>query len=137
MANVSNRGKYEVIFRNWGGGAPTVKAILLTTSFSFSADDNTLNQISTNRVSGTTDQTLGSLAITEDDTGDQAYLDAADPTWTSVAGGATATGCYTYIADGGAESGDDLLGFVNTADTATNGGNITIQFASNGFLALT
>lgn len=131
MANVYNRGKYVALAYDMD--AITIKAILLDSDFAFNEDHNTVSQISGDRVS--TDQTLASLALVEDDTANSAYVDAADPTWTAVGTGPTITGMVVYRSTG-AEATDDLISFVNTTDTPANGGNITITINAQGILQI-
>ena len=76
-----------------------------------------------------TDQTLGSKAIGKDTTGDFAYLDAADPTWSALAGGSTIVAFVVYK-DTGTPTTSKVLAYIDVTDTATNGGDVTLQFAA-------
>lgn len=134
MAGVFNRGKFNLL--SYDMDAITIKAILLTDSFTYDEDDNVVADISANRASGTTDQTLGSLALVEDDTNDIAYEDAADPTFTAVPGGQNISCMVTYRSTG-AEATDDLLGHNEATDIPANGGNISCTIPALGFLQLT
>lgn len=74
-----------------------------------------------------TDQTLGTKSVSKDDTNHQIKFIAANPTWTAVAGGSTvaAVVVYKFVTD---DAGSTPLVVHDVADTATNGGDITIDW---------
>lgn len=81
-------------------------------------------------------KTLASKTVTENDTDDAADLDAADPSAWTLAAGATVR--YAAIV---AEVTDDdatvIIGYIDLgADTPTNGGTVTVQWATRGLFAL-
>ena len=58
--------------------------------------------------------------------------DAGDPaTFGAVAGGSTITGVVVYY-DSTVAATSSLIAFIDTADTATNGGDITFAFSVSG-----
>ena len=58
--------------------------------------------------------------------------DAGDPVaWTTVAGGSTITGVVVYY-DSTVAATSSLIAFIDTTDTATNGGDITFEFSASG-----
>ena len=64
-------------------------------------------------------------------------FDAADITYTAPTSGHTAHMVVPFVARGGASSADDLLSYNElTADVVTNGGDVTLQFASGGIFSL-
>jgi hypothetical protein len=148
MANlVYSRG--QLLAANVNSTAQVWQAMLVTTSYVANMDHNLVNSNTSSgangepkvfeiTVGGYARQTLASLATFEDDTNDFAGLDAADITFTALAAGQTVGGCvvYRYSTSGttGAnttgDSGQDLLAFYDVTDTPTNGGDITIQWAS-------
>ena len=77
-----------------------------------------------------TDQTLGTKSVGNDTTTHFSFFKAADPTWTAVAGGSTvaAVVIYKFVTN---DAGSTPLVYLDVTDTATNGGDITIQFASD------
>jgi hypothetical protein len=132
MANVTNRGKYNMLTEDLA--AATIEAMLLDeTAFgSFDPDDNVANDIVAARLDS--DETLTTVAATEDDTNDIAYIDADDPTWTAVAGGDDVIGCAIVRYVDGTDANDEYISYVSTTSTPTNGGDITINFsATEGF----
>jgi hypothetical protein len=74
-----------------------------------------------------TDPTLGTKSISKDDTNNQIKYLAANPTWTAVAGGSTVAACivYAFITD---DANSIPLCVHDVTDTATNGGDITIDW---------
>lgn len=83
--------------------------------------------------------TLGSKAVNEDTSGDEAECDAADATHSAVATGSTAVGSVVYQQTGGDDStpaNDRVIAFLDYTDTPTNGGDLVVQFAAEGILKL-
>lgn len=129
-------------------GAYTV--MLCTTGYTYSAEHTGVDDGSTSdpasyevAVSGYARQTLGSVTLTKDDTKEIAYLDATDPTFTALAGGATIGKViiFPYSTSstqlGTATTGDTgqvLLSAYDTTGVVTNGSNITFTFSTDGFL---
>lgn len=153
MANgVYNRGFY-VFGRDFvsGSTASAVRVMLVSTGYTFSGAHNTVDDGSTSdpasyeiAVSGYARHSLASLVAFEDDTNTMAGIDASDATFTALAAGATIGGAvsYRYSTSGGttSDTGQDLISFYDVTDTPTNGGDITIQWASTsggGWLRLT
>lgn len=124
--------------------------MLVSTGYTFSADHNSVDDGTTDdpksyeiAPAGYARQTLGSVTLTKEDTLDYAYLDATDPTFTGVAGGATIGSViiFPYSTSstqlGAATTGDTgqvLLALYDTTDVVTNGSNITFTFSTQGFL---
>lgn len=133
MANLTyNEGIESVIDRNIDFISDTIKAILLSSTYTPNKDDQFIDTGGANdpvdaRIG--TDQTLGSKVTGKDTTSDFAYLDAADPTWTAVAGGSTVVTVGVYK-DTGTPTTSKLICNLDVTDTATNGGDITVQFAT-------
>ncbi len=105
----------------------TIKARLVASSFTPTKDDTSM----TGYTAIGTDQTLGSKTLTEDTANDRIVYDAADPTWTAVAGGSTAGWCvvFKFVSN---DAGSTPIFVIDIADTATNGGDITVTFNANG-----
>lgn len=141
MANlVFNRGKY--IVGTVDMTASTFRLMLVSTGYVENQDHNTVDDGTTSdplsyeiSVGGYSRQSVG-LAAFEDDTNDFAGLDSADKTFSSLAAGQTVGGCvlYRYSTSGSpnttSDTGQDLIAFYDVTDTPTNGGDITIQWAS-------
>lgn len=75
---------------------------------------------------------LGTLTIVEDAANDQVELDCADFTLPTVASGSTMLGIGICQNNGGAETADQFLFFLDTADTPTNGGDIDVTVDTEG-----
>lgn len=143
MANlVYNRGKFLTGQVNIGSSsACNLQLMLVTTGYTSDdahnlVDDGTTNDPKSYEISvgGYTRQNLVSQALFEDDTNDFAGLDANDVTFSALAAGATIGWAilYRYSSSGGttSDTGQDLLAAYNVTATPTNGGDITIQWAS-------
>jgi hypothetical protein len=139
MANiVFNRGKFIVGTADVDGS--TFRLMLVSTGYVENQDHNTVDDGTTSdplsyeiAVGGYSRQSVGLTAF-EDDTNDFAGLDASDVTFSALAAGATIGGgvLYRYSTSGGttSDTGQDLIAFYDVTDTPTNGGDITIQWAS-------
>ena len=80
MAGVFNRGKFIIADSSLSWTGDTIRALLVDSSYVFDPDDNFVADVSADEVSDASyaRQTLAGKGVTEDDTGDQATLDA-DP----------------------------------------------------------
>jgi hypothetical protein len=139
MANgVYVRGRYVV--GQHDVDALVLQLMLVSTGYAYAStgqfvDDGSTNDPKSYEIapSGYARQALASLALFET-TSDFVGLDAADVTYTALAAGATIGGAvlYRYSTSGGttSDTGQDLVSFYDVTDTPTNGGDITIQWAS-------
>lgn len=139
MANiVYNRGKFIVGTVDMTG--TTFRLMLVSTGYVENQDHNTVDDGTTSDplsyeigVGGYSRQNV-TLSSFEDDTNDFAGLDATDKTFSALLAGATIGGAvlYRYSTSGGttSDTGQDLISFYDVTDTPTNGGDITIQWAS-------
>jgi hypothetical protein len=81
---------------------------------------------------------VAGLTLVEDDTNDFAFLDATDQTFSALVAGETIGGAvlYIYSSSGGSlgtqtsDTGQELVAFYDLTNTPTNGGDITIAWAS-------
>ena len=96
-----------------------IRIRLVKDTYSFAAGDTSMTPIT--KITGTTDQILAGRSITN------GVFDATDPTWTGVAGGETIMGAviYKFITN---DAGSIPINFIELADTATNGSDITVNF---------
>ncbi len=107
--------------------ADTVKAALLSDSYTYSASHEFLSDISASVLS--TAQVLASKAVTG------GAFDAADVVYTAVASGANAAYVVIYK-DTGTAGTSPLIWLVDTATgipMATNGGDITVQWDNGAY----
>lgn len=124
---VTNRGALSLLNGGIDFAADTIKARLVPSSVTPDKD----NTVMTGLTAIGTDQTLGSKTRTEDMTNDRIVYDAADPTYSAVAGGSTIGWCviYKFVTN----DGDSIpIAVQDLTDTPTNGGDITIQFNAAG-----
>lgn len=145
---VFNRGKF-LNGRGYLTTSADIRIMLVTTCFEDLAnlldkdlvDDGTTTDPKSYEltVGGYARGTLAGLTNNEDDTNDFAYLDATDQVFTALVTGEKIGGAvaYRYSSSGGSlgtqttsDTGQELLAFYDLADTPTNGGNVTVQWAS-------
>lgn len=129
---VTNRGARDLTVGTAGTStidwnSDTIKARLVASSFTPTKDDTSM----TGYTAIGTDQTLTSPTFTEDTTNDRIVYGAANPTWTAVAGGSTVgwVVLFKFVTN---DAGSTPIAVLDVTDTATNGGDITVQFDSTG-----
>jgi hypothetical protein len=107
----------------------TVQAVLADAAFVEAADASYTGQGASGRL------TLTVSAATQDDTNDWAEIDATDPVWTAL-DSMTLTGAmiFKFVTD---DAGSTPIAFYDfSSDLVCNGGNVTVQFGSDGFFTL-
>ncbi len=105
----------------------TIKLALVSSSYSFGNTHDTYADISAYVIDAPASLSSKSVAALTD----RAVLDAADPTFSSVAGGSTVGALVIFWTDGGSPETTQLLQFADTAvglPYSTDGGNIPVQF---------
>jgi hypothetical protein len=127
---VYNEGAESLLDGSVVWASDTIKARLIASVATPNKDDDDL---ASGYTAIGTDQTLGSKTRTKDDTNDRVVYDAADATWSAVAGGSTVGWCIIYKDDGG--NGVPIAA-LDITDTPTNGGDITVQFNASGIFYL-
>lgn len=134
MANIFyNEAKESIFDRNIDLIADTLKCALVNSTYVPNADEQFIDEAGADdmvdgRIAGTTDQTLAGKVTGKDLTGDFAYFDANDVTFTAVASG-TVVAAVVYK-DTGTPTTSKLIGYFDIADVTANGGDITIQWAT-------
>lgn len=152
MASItSNRLRYLLL--QGAAGSPalnltsdTIKVMLVNTSYVPDKDHNFVSSITsgvTKELSGTGytggfggsgRKTLASKTISQDDTNDIAYFDAADVTWTGINAGTI--GWIAVIKEITSDADSPILAVLDPADLATNGGDITAAWPTDGLFKL-
>lgn len=129
---IYNRFQYNVGAKLIDLNNDTVKAALLTNSYTPDKDDNVWTDVSTYEVSGTGytagGQDLANQAYTEDDINDLAKFDADNPLWTS----ATITAAYLILYDDTMATDDLMMCFDFGGDKSSSGGDYEVQVDANG-----
>lgn len=105
--------------------------LLIDSSYVHDPDSEFVSDIVADEVAGATRQTLGTKTVTKDNTNDRSVLDAANSTFPAVTAGSTVGGAVVFK-DTGNDATSTLLFFLDTTDTPTNGGDITISYAATG-----
>jgi hypothetical protein len=94
---------------------------------------------------GTSDRkALANVSVTQDNTDDEAVLDADDVTWTGVESTEDIQGYIIYRqvgADDSTPNDDEIIQLIDDADSAdlpltTNGSDVTVTFDAEGILNL-
>ncbi len=121
-----------------GSGAHSVYCGLVTSSYTFNADDNYWTGISTlYETSGTAyvagGSALTSMTVTQDDSNNLAYFDAADVTWAA----STITARFAILYDATLISKDLIVAFDFGSNQSSSNGNFTIQWNASGIISLT
>lgn len=137
MANlVYNAGLEELGKATTDLDSADLRVLLVKTTYTANkdhllVDDGSANDPASHEiaVAGYARQALANKAVTRDDTNDFAYLDADDVVFTSLTTGETIGGAILYRHTG-ADGTSPLIAFYDVADTPTNGGNVTIQWAT-------
>ena len=144
-----NRGVKELLNGTTDFLTATIKCALLATATPYTynpdhdfmdaggANDPTDAELSvtgyTGGFGGAGRKTLASKTITENDTDNRVEFDAADLTWTVLSTGQTIEGAV-IIKEVTNDAATVLYAFLDPTNVPTNGSDITLQFASNGFL---
>lgn len=140
MASVIyNSFKHDIMNGGIDLDTDTIKVALVTSTYSPNIDTHTKFSDITNEVSGTGytagGATLASVTITQDNTNDLAYMDAADASWASST--ITARGAVIYKSTGTAST-SPLVAYIDFgADKASSSGTFTITWDAAGILKLT
>ncbi|MBD1871968.1 hypothetical protein H6F75_00590 [Nodosilinea sp. FACHB-131] len=119
---------------NWT--ADTIRILLVNASGSYNRTHGFVSAVVANELSGGSyaRQTLGTKTSADNGT-DKWIFDAADVTFTAVAGGQTAAAAivYKFITN---DAASPVLAFLDGVDVVANGGDITVQFAATGVFNL-
>lgn len=139
MANVIYNNFKKLIMN--GGvdlDTDTIKVALVTSSYTPDQDAHDFFDDVTNEVSGTGytagGATLGSKAVTADNTDNEGVFDAADVTWTTST--ITARGAVVYKDTGSAATSALICYFDFGSDQVSSSGDFTITWNSEGILNL-
>lgn len=134
MANlVTNEAKASILNGDIDLLTDTIKAMAVTDVYIPDADNIFIDaggaaDAVDARVTGTTDQTLGTKVVGKDNGLDFAYFDAADITFSAVPAGDDIVGIVVYKSTGTATT-SKIVGYVDIPDITPNGGDVIIQWA--------
>lgn len=132
-----NKGKFELMSGNIDFDANTFKVALVTSTYVPNIDTHHFYSDLTNEVANgngytTGGGTLASVTVTEDDTGDRAYMDAADLTWSTST--ITARGAVLYKDTGVGTTSPLIAYFDFGTDKSSSSGDFTIQWNASGII---
>jgi hypothetical protein len=130
---VYNRGKYQLATGAINLATADLRVLLVKSTYALDADHNFVADVvagaSEISVAGYARQALANKTVTEDDTNDFAYLDADDVVFAALVAGQTVGGAVLFVHTG-VDATAVVLGFYDLTDTPTNGGDITVQWAT-------
>lgn len=139
MANVIyNSAKKYLINGAIDLDTDTIKALLVTSSYTPNMDSHDFRDDVSNEVSNGNGYTTGGAAlsnksVTQDNTNDRAAFDADDVVWSTAT--ITARGAVLYKSRGGASSADELICYLDFGgDITSTAANFTLAFNSSGIL---
>jgi len=145
MGGVYNKGMEALANGglDWDSGAITVRAMLVTSGYTFNKDHSFVNDASgpdSNELSGTgyARKTLTTRAVVKQNATDRIQCTADTLTWTGINAG-TAAAVVVYLQVGGDDTtpGNDVLISCNAITPAvTNGGDLTITWDADGVFYL-
>lgn len=137
MANgVYNKCKAQIANGGTDLDTSDLRLMLVKSTYTFNADHNFIDNAGAGdpideeiTVGGYARVALTTKTVTQDDTNDFAYLDADDVVFTSLVAGQTIGGAILFRQTG-VDTTAPVLAFYDLTDTATNGGNVTVQWAT-------
>jgi len=137
MANgVYNRGKQLLATAGVNLDTADLRLMLVNATYTFDNNHNFIDNVAAGdpidheiSVGGYSRQALANTTVTEDDANDFAYLDADDVVFSSLVAGQTIGGAILYVHNA-SDTAAAVIAFYDLVDTATNGGNVTIQWAT-------
>ena len=138
MADLTyTRGTYEVASGTTIWGTSDIRCMLVSTAYTADKDHNTVSDAVANEIPSATRQALASMTVTEDDANDRTDLDAADIVFATVPG-TVAIGGVVIFRHTGSDATAPLLCFkdLSSANKSTNGGDVTIVWASGRIVSV-
>lgn len=116
-------------------GSADIRCLLLKSGYAFDADHDFVSDLTPGSnelsVSGYARQTCTGEVITRVDASDRVMFDMDDVTFAALAAGQTIVAAVLYVHNA-SDSSAQLLAYIDIADTATNGGDVVIQWHANG-----
>jgi hypothetical protein len=125
--------------------ADSIKVMLVTSGYAFNPDDRFVTTAAGSEISvtgytggfgGSGRKTLASRTLSADDTGNRGVFDAADVTWTALGSGATIAAAIVFK-ELTSDALSPMIAYFDLVDTATNGGDITIQWSPSPSAVIT
>lgn len=121
----------------------TIKAILVNDTYTYDADHDFANDVSSNELTGTGytggfggsgRKTLASKTITNDTTNDRVEYDFADITWTALNAGTI--GGVVLVKEVTNDAASPIIAFLDPNNLVTNGGDVTLVINAEGALQI-
>lgn len=142
---VYNIAKKEILDGTLNLNANTLKVMLVSTGYNPTLNDTTVNTASASEIAvsgyvggfnGAGRKTVTPKAFTVDSVNNRGkFTSASNVPWTSLGAGATIAGAV-LIKENTTDADSRLIAFLDFTDTATNGGDFTIQWHTDGIIYL-
>lgn len=130
MAGWYNKGKAALADGTADWDTTDIRALLVRSTYTFSPDHNFVSDVTANEASGTGyARKTTTRSVVENDTNDRAELTVTSLTWTAADFGAV-NGLVLYVYNA-ADASASLLSYHDFTEVTTNGGDLTVSFASN------
>lgn len=121
---------------DWDGD--TIKVMLVGETYTPDKDHNFVSEVVSTELSGTgyERKSLENKTVVQDDVNDVAKVDADDITWESIQAG-TAKGMVVYK-QGSSDTDSILIAYIDEGGfpVVSNGGDLIMEFHSNGIIQL-
>ena len=135
MANATYPNIFKIAMAAYLSGK-TVKCLLLKTGYTHDPDHDFVDDLTPASfeltVSGYSRQEITNVAATLDTANNRCKIDGDDVTFTSLVAGETIVAAVAYVHLGADDAANPVLGYIDLADVATNGGNIVITWNAAG-----
>lgn len=116
-------------------GSADVRCLLVKSGYTFDPDHDVVSDITPGSnelsVAGYARQTCAGEIITRVDASDRVMFDMDDVTFAALTAGQTIIAAILFIHTG-SDATAQLLAYIDIADTATNGGDVVIQWNASG-----
>jgi len=124
----------------------TIKVMLIGSGYTFNPDHDYVSSVSSYELNGTGytggfggsgRKALTNKSVTADKTNDKAVFDADDVTWSAINAGTVYAAIL--IKEVSSDSNSILIGYIDSGTgfpKTTNGGDLTIQWSSDGIITL-
>jgi hypothetical protein len=139
-----NKAKYEIFKGNLALLDSTIKVLLVGPTTVFDPDDAYVSDLNVGEITGTGyvsgfgasgRKALQGKAFVEDDATDVVYFDGSDLIWTGINAGTVAAAVLVREMSSDADS--LLIAFIAFDNVSTYGGDLIIEWATEGILRVT
>lgn len=135
MAGVYNRGKALLADGGIDFDTTDLRALLVTSTYTFSAAHNLVSELTGELTGGTYVRKATTRTVVENDTSNRAELTVANVLWSALSATGTPNALILYKFNA-ADTAAELLSYHDFTPTATNGGNFIVSFSGTNAILL-